>query len=521
MLSERLRRRMHGEFAMPARISRSLPTTPARALPGEPSAPRTAAKNVTGRHIFQRPGTMPPVRATVTPAAPGGPRRAASATALARSSAGRASLAGPPSEPGNAEPASHGASSPGRSHPASTSIDAPNQRLQAAQADVSQGDSVQHAAHSHGIGDADAMAALDRLATLGPGLNAVRAGMPVGRVVVSLDISDPAHIQALTNVAVLRDSGDPRLNEAAQHATLSHADECSALERLVAHGPALKAVREGQPIYAVIEQMGISSPMLRGDLHQVAALLRSNDRALRAHAKHITLQPLTDPRARTNLADLERLVTHGPAMAAVRAGKPVADVIAQMGISQLAHAKSLRNVAALTAFCNGPSQHATKAQIDTQIRQIAPRLSKDAPVAMREIEDLVTATAALAAVKAGHNPLAVAREMGIRSRDNINLLKNIAALAARPEPSERDFAMHLTRTQVAHPGVAATIERRTAAGPGAAAVRAGESVRAVAKRMGITSPGSLRRLEDAARKTSSPPTLDAPRVGTDGTSPPG
>jgi hypothetical protein len=192
-----------------------------------------------------------------------------------------------------------------------------------------------------------------------------------------------------------------------------------------------------------------------------------------------------------------------------------------MGISQLAHAKSLRSVAALTAFCNGPSQHATKAQIDTQIGQIAPRLSKDAPVAMREIEDLVTATAALAAVKAGHNPLAVAREMGIRSRDNINLLKNIAALAARPEPSERDFAMHLTRTQVAHPGVAATIERRTAAGPGVAAVRSGESVRAVAKRMGITSPGSLRRLEDAARKTSSPPTLDAPRVGTDGTSPPG
>jgi transposase-like protein len=558
---------------MATRISTSLPKSPTHSSPGEPCVPRTAAKAVPGRHIFQRPDGVPAARSTVAPASAGAPRRAASAAALARSSAGSAAVIGPPSEPGDAEPASPRAASPARSHPASTSIDAPNQRQQAAQADVSHGYSVQQAAHRHGIGDPDAMAALNRQATLAQGLNAVRAGMPLGRAVVSLGISDPAHIQGLTHIAALRDSGDPRLQEAARRATLSHADECSALEQLAAHGPALKAVREGQPIYAVIEKTGISNPeltnmlkrvavalahretrplaltldpadpqqllaldkrvahgpalaavqngeaaaqviqhmgissrMLRGDLQQVAALLRSDDPALRAHAKHLMLQPLTDPRARTHLADLERLATHGPAMAAVRAGKPAADVIAQMGISQLAHVKSLKSMAALTAFANEPSQHAAKGEIDTRIRRLAPRLRENTPGAIREIEDLATATAALAAVKAGQEPSTVARHMGIRNRDNIKLLKNIAALAARPEPTERGFAVHLTRTQVAHPGVVETIERRTTAGPGVAAVRSGESVRAVAKRMGIVSPGNLQRLEEVARRTSSPRT---------------
>jgi hypothetical protein len=215
----------------------------------------------------------------------------------------------------------------------------------------------------------------------------------------------------LKNLAALASSGDPDQKQFALDANLDDPATRKALQRLAAHGPAIAAVKAGASLPTVFEQMGISDPVLKNDLKNMAALVHSDDASLRALAKQ--LHPgFGNPEARRHLAGLERLVVNGPAARAVLAGEPAAAVFERMGISQpqhcahlqaveqsahaeRAHAARRKNVAALASTGD--------ASVTARANELLQMADGGNARAARRLEEVTTRAVAAAAVKGGES----------------------------------------------------------------------------------------------------------------------
>jgi hypothetical protein len=421
---------------MPSRISASSPSSQPQPQPqplsGEATAPRTAEYPAGARHIYQRPGNGPAGRAPTLP--------------------GSAAMA-PRANPGLASASASSASAGSRPR---------------AQADV---------------------AAQERHAARGPGLSGVKAGQSPGRVAFALGISDPAIVNSLRNVAALMRSSDPDLRQLAHQADL-HPDAAYPIEYAAAHGPALEAVRAGEPVFAVMERMGISDPGLAAPLKNAAALVLSGDPALRQFAQNVDLD---DP---AHDEVLERLAAHGPAAAAVKAGETASQVAGTMGISNPTLKSELKHLAAL-AGSGEPvfQQFAQNADFaDPAVREALPKLA----------QKLTAHGQGMAAVKAGQTPAAVIEQMGISDPLLHNDLKQMAALAHSDDAQLRALAQQLrpgfgnpeARSQLAN------LERLVVNGPAAKAVSAGEPAAAVFERMGIGQPQHRTHLQAIEQNTT-------------------
>ncbi len=267
----------------------------------------------------------------------------------------------------------------------------------------------------------DAAYPIEYAAAHGPALQAVRAGEPVYAVMERMGISDPDLAAPLKNVAVLVRSGDLASQQFAQHADLGDPAQHEVLERLAAHGPAMAALKAGEPLAAVLEQTGISDPLLKNDLKNMAALVHSGSAGLRALAQQ--LRPgLGGPEARHHLARLEGVVVKHLAVQAVLAGEPAAAVSERMGIGQPQHRMQLaglerrahverlnKNVSALATA----GDDSVKARAN-ELLQMAQRGSARAG---RKLEEVTTRSVAADAVKGGESVPSVAHRMGISSPD--------------------------------------------------------------------------------------------------------
>jgi hypothetical protein len=373
---------------------------------------------------------------------------------------------------------------------------------------INSGDPALHAeALRADLGDKNQMAQIQRKVAQGPALARVLDGEDAAVVRSEMGISDPQLGNQLKNVAALMASGDPAWQAAAAAAELGESAQSAALETLAARGPALAAVKSGEPVATVCERIGIAHPMLVNDLKNVAALAGCGDARLRAQALQLSLDP-QDPVGRMNQDRLEGLAFRGPAAAAVALGQPAADVIERMGIAQPQHVKYLKSMAALMAFSRKPANHALRKDIDQAVVRSDRR--DNVAAGAKALEVLAAKTAGLAAIKEGKDLEVVAREMGIEEPASIKLLKNVAALVSSPEPTESGFAKRIDAAALEDPVVAELIERRTAAGPAVSAVEAGESVPSVMRRMGIANPDNVKRLEDLARTVPSQAANAAP-----------
>jgi hypothetical protein len=266
---------------------------------------------------------------------------------------------------------------------------------------------------------------IEYAAAHGPALAAVRAGEPVYAVMERMGISDPDLAAPLKNVAVLVRSGDLASQQFAQNADLGNPAQHEVLERLAAHGPAMAAVKAGDPLASVLEQTGISDPLLKNDLKNMSALVHSGSAGLRALAQQ--LHPgFGDPQARHHLARLEGVVVKHLAVQAVLAGEPAAAVSERMGIGQpqhrahlegveqrasaeRAHAARLKNVAAL-ASAGDPS-------VTARANELLQRADGGSAAAARRLEEVTARSMAADAVKGGESVSSVAHRMGISSPD--------------------------------------------------------------------------------------------------------
>jgi hypothetical protein len=271
----------------------------------------------------------------------------------------------------------------------------------------------------------DAAYPLQYAAAHGPALAAVRAGEPVYAVMERVGISDPDLAAALKNVAVLVRSGDLASRRFAQNADLGDPAQDRVLQRMAAHGPAMAAVKAGQPLLAVLEQAGISDPLLKNDLKNMAALVHSGSAGLRALAQQ--LRPgFGDPEARHHLARLEGVVVQHLAVQAVLAGEPAAAVAERMGIGQprhrmhlqaveqrapaeRAHAARLKNVAALVS-AGDPS-------ITARANELLQMAEGGSTAAARRLEEVTARSMAADAVKGGESVSSAADRMGISRPD--------------------------------------------------------------------------------------------------------
>lgn len=253
----------------------------------------------------------------------------------------------------------------------------------------------------------------------------LRAGHPPGKVAFALDISDPAIESSLRNVAALMRSGDLASRQFAQNADLGDPAAREDLQKLAAHGPAMAAVKAGEPLPAVLEQTGISDPLLKNDLKNMAALVHSDSAGLRGLAQQ--LRPgFGDPQARHHLARLEGVVVKHLAVQAVLAGEPAAAVSERMGIGQpqhrmhleaveqrapaeRAHAARLKNVAAL-ASTGDPS-------VTARANELLQMADAGSAAAARRLEEVTTRSVAADAVKGGESVSSAADRMGIYRPD--------------------------------------------------------------------------------------------------------
>lgn len=113
--------------------------------------------------------------------------------------------------------------------------------------------------------------ALEQAAARGPALEKAKVGVSGARAAFTAGISDDALIRSLKNVTVLAQSQNPEWQALARNADLSDPQQAAQLEQAAARGPALSAIRGGQPPWAVIEEHGISDPALKSALLSLAA----------------------------------------------------------------------------------------------------------------------------------------------------------------------------------------------------------------------------------------------------------
>lgn len=279
------------------------------------------------------------------------------------------------------------------------------------------------------LGDPAQHEVLERLAAHGPAAAAVKAGEAPSAVAGTMGISDPALKTQLKHLAALAGSGEPVFQQFAQNADLADPAVREALpklaQKLAAHGQGMAAVKAGHTPAAVIEQMGISDPLLRNDLKQMAALVHSDDANLRALAQQ--LRPgFGNAEARSQLANLERVVVNGPAARAVLAGEPAAAVFERMGIgqpqhrahleaveqrvtAQHTHAALVKNVSALSSTGD--------ASVIARANQLLQMAEGGNARAARKLQEVTTRTVATDAVRGGESVSSVADRMGISSPD--------------------------------------------------------------------------------------------------------
>jgi hypothetical protein len=417
---------------MPSRVSGTSPSSQPQPSNGERAAPRTSEYPAGPRHIYRRPENGPAGRPPSLPGSAGlAPRTGTGVAAAAsgQSPAGSRQRALADALPGRM---------PGASPPGSPG---------------------QHA------------------------LNAVKAGQHPGRVAFALGIDDPAIDSSLKNVAALMRSSDPELRELAEKADL-HPDAAYPIEYAAAHGPALAAVRAGEPVFAVIERMGISDPDLAAPLKNLAVLVRSGDPAQRQFAQNADL---SDP---AQHQVLERLAAHGPAAAAVKAGEPLSAVAQTMGISDPLLHNDLKNLAALTG------------STDPALQRFAQNADLNDPTVRKDLQKLAAHGPAMAAVKAGEPLPAVLEHTGISDPLLKNDLKNMAALVHSDSAGLRALAQQL-RPGFGDPEARhhlARLEGVVVKHLAVQAVLGGEPAAAVFERMGIGQPQHRMQLEAAEQR---------------------
>jgi hypothetical protein len=411
---------------MPSRISGRSPSSQPQPPSGE-TAPRTTELPAGARHIYRRPENSPTGRPPALPASAGLAPRASPGSAPAPSGA----------SPAGSRQRARADALPGGA-PGSSPTDPPGQ----------------HA------------------------LNAVRAGHPPGKVAFALDIADPAIQNSLKNVAALMRSSDPELRQLAEKADL-HPDAAYPIQYAAAHGPALAAVRAGEPVYAVLERMGISDPDLAAPLKNVAVLVRSGDPAQRQFAQNADLGDPAQDKV------LERMAAHGPAAASVKAGETPSAVAGTMGISDPLLKNDLKNLAALAGSA------------DPALQRFAQSADLGDPAARKGLQKLAAHGPAMAAVKAGEPLPAVLAQVGISDPLLKNDLKNMAALVHSGSAGLRALAQQL-RPGFGDPEARhhlARLEGVVVKHLAVQAVLAGEPAAAVFERMGIGQPQHRAQLE--------------------------